>query len=837
VILKLQCSGEGLCLLFRVFRELSLVSLIKIMTQNRKKQIHLFLIQKPEYMRNDFIKLLALFSLYFFTGCENKKSEQPSSGIAEKGIDRTVLPIKEPARPLYKELDVRNATAPPRFEVKAPKGAPNVVIVLIDDMGFGASDHFGGPCKMPVLDKLASEGLTYNRFHTTALCSPTRVALLTGYNHHSNNAGSIMETATTFPGNTGVRPQSITPLAEVLRQNGYNTAAFGKYHETPPWEISNSGPFDRWPTHSGFEKFYGFIGGETNQWAPLIYDGTTQVELPKDPNYHFTTDMTNQAISWVSFQQALSPDKPFFIYFAPGATHAPHHVPKEWADKYKGKFDQGWDAVRQETLERQKKLGIVPQNTQLAPKPADIKDWDKLSADEKKLFSRQMEVYAGFAEQTDYEVGRLASAIQDLGVMDNTIFIYIAGDNGASAEGQMNGMFSEMTYFNAVPETVPDMLKHYDEWGGPSTYPHYSAGWAVAMDAPFSYTKQVASDFGGTRNGMVIRWPAGIKAKGEMRSQFGHVIDIAPTVYEATKIPAPKMVNGIAQDPIEGTSLLYSFSDAGGKEQHTVQYFEMFGNRGVYKDGWIARTIHRAAWLLKLPQTLENDVWDLYNTNEDFSLSTNVASQNPDKLKELQGVFMKEAEKYHVLPIDDRLLERTNAELIGRPSVMGKRTSVTYGEGMKGMGVDVFIDLRNKSYTITSDVEIKDNGNGVIVCQGGRFGGLSLYMKNGKPAFSYNYLGLQSYHIVSAQAIKAGKHTIVYDFKYDGGGMGKGGTGTITVDGTKVAEGHLEKTQPGIFSVDDLADVGVDDGTWVADYGASAKFNGRIGKVAVEMKK
>jgi arylsulfatase A-like enzyme len=760
-----------------------------------------------------------------------------SEVIFGQELDRTSLPIKEPLRKPYTELDARKATAPPRFDVKAPKGAPNVVVVLIDDVGFGASNNFGGPCSMPTLDKMASEGVSYNRFHTTALCSPTRVALLTGYNHHSNNAGAIMETATTFPGNTGVRPQSITPMAEVLRQNGYNTAAFGKYHETPPWEISNSGPFDRWPTHSGFEKFYGFIGGETNQWAPLIYDGTTQVELPKDPNFHFTTDMTDKAVSWVRFQQALSPEKPFFIYFAPGATHAPHHVPKEWADKYKGKFDQGWDKLREQTLERQKKLGIVPQNTKLAPKPSDIKDWDKLSADEKKLFTRQMEVYAGFLEQTDYEVGRLASAIQDLGAMDNTIFIYIVGDNGASAEGQMNGMYNEMTYFNGIPESIPDMLKHYDEWGGPGTYPHYSAGWAVAMDSPFSYTKQVASDFGGTRNGMVIHWPTGIKAKGEIRSQFGHVIDIAPTIYEISKIPAPKTVNGIVQDPIEGTSLAYSFSDAAAAEKHTVQYFEMFGNRAVYKDGWLARTIHRPAWQSKPSQTLTEDPWELYNSKEDFSLYKNLAAKNPDKLKELQSLFMKEAEKYHVLPIDDRLLERTNAELMGRPTVMGKRTSVTYGEGMKGMGVDIFIDLRNKSYTITADVEIKDDGNGVIVCQGGRFGGLSFYIKNGKPAFTYNYLGLESTNIIAAQPLKAGKYKLVYDFSYDGSGMGKGGNGSISVNGNKVAEGNIARTQPGIFSVDDLADVGTDDGTAVANYGSSSKFNGKIGKVFIEQKK
>jgi len=786
-------------------------------------------------MKRTLFTFLSVAGLLLFS-CSQKKADQPAITSGD-GMDRTVLPIKEPLRPTYKELDARNVTPPPRWEVKAPKGAPNVVVILIDDMGFGVSEAFGGPVTTPTMDNLAANGLKYNRFHTTSLCSPTRVALLTGYNHHSNNMGCIGEAATTFPGNTSVRPQTITPMAEVLRQNGYNTAAFGKYHETPPWEISSVGPQDRWPTRSGFEKFYGFIGGETNQWAPLVYDGVTLVDLPEDPNYHFTVDMTNQAISWVRYQKALAPDKPFFMYYAPGATHAPHHVPKAWAEKYKGKFDQGWDKIRELTLERQIKLGIVPPGTKLAPKPADIKDWDKLSSDEKKLFTRQMEVYAGFAEQTDYEVGRLISTIKELGVMDNTLIVFIAGDNGASAEGQMNGMYSEMTYFNAVPETVEGMLKHYDDWGGPSTYPHFSAGWAVAMDAPFSYTKQVASDFGGTRNGMIIQWPAGIKAKGEVRSQFGHVIDIAPTVYEVTKIPAPKMVNGIAQDPIEGTSLAYTFTDAGAAEKHTVQYFEMFGNRAIYQDGWFARTIHRPAWKQKPDNTLQEDKWELYNSKEDFSLANDLAPQNAEKLKAMQDLFMAEAEKYHVLPLDDRLLERTNAELMGRPTVMGTRNSVTYGEGMKGMGTDVFIDLRNTSYTITTEVAIDAKGNGVIVCQGGRFGGLAFYIKSGKPAFSYNYLGMESTQIVAPEALKPGNYKLVYDFKYDGSGMGKGGVGTITVNGKKVVEKRIEKTQPGIFSVDDLADIGTDDGTHVADYGASAKFNGTINYVTIERRK
>lgn len=769
-------------------------------------------------------------------GCNQPKEGTTATNTPATGsdkLDRTILPIVEPKRQTYKELDARNAKAPERWEVKAPEGAPNVIIVLIDDMGFGASNAFGGPINMPNLDKVAARGLKYNRFHTTALCSPTRVALLTGYNHHSNNAGSIMETSTAFPGNNGIRPQSITPMAEVLRQNGFSTAAFGKYHETPPWEISSAGPYDRWPTHSGFEKFYGFIGGETNQYAPLVYDGTAQVELPDDPKYHFSTDMTDKAVSWMKFQKALSPDKPFFMYYAPGATHAPHHVPAEWREKYKAKFDQGWDKVREETLERQKRLGVVPANTKLAPKPKDIKDWTALSPDEKKLFARQMETYAGFAEHIDNEIGRLYSAIEEVGQADNTLFIYIVGDNGASAEGQMNGMFNEMTYFNAVPETIQDMLKHYDEWGGPSTYPHYPAGWAVAMDTPFSYTKQVASDFGGTRNGMVIHWPKGIKAKGEIRSQFSHVIDIAPTVFEVCKVPAPKMVNGIQQDPIEGKSLVYSFDNAGAKETHTVQYFEMFGNRSVYSDGWYARTIHRPAWQAKPTQSLLEDPWDLYNSNDDFSLSTNVAPNNADKLKELQALFMTEAEKYHVLPIDDRLLERTNAELVGRPTVMEGRNTVTYGPGMKGMGVDIFIATTGKSYTMTADVDVQAGANGVIVAQGGRFGGFSFFLNNGKPTFCYNYLGLEKFTVASSQTLSLGKHTVVYEFKSDGG-PGKGGVGTITIDGNKTGEGRIEKTQPGIFSVDDLADVGTDDGTPVTDYGKSRKFTGTLSKVTIK---
>jgi arylsulfatase len=752
--------------------------------------------------------------------------------------DRTVLPIPEPQYPHSTVLDVRNATPPPRFEVKAPANAPNVLIVLIDDMGFGQSSAFGGPIHMTTVERLAQRGLRYNEFHTTALCSPTRAALLSGRNHHVNNLGSVTETATAFPGQTGQRPNSVAPVAEMLRLNGYSTAAFGKSHETAAWEVSPSGPTDRWPTRSGFDKFYGFIGGETNQWAPLLYDGMNQVEPSTDPNYHFMTDMTNQAIAWMQYQKSLTPDKPFFIYFAPGATHAPHHVPKSWIAKYKGKFDQGWDKLREETLARQKRLGVVPQDTKLAPKPAAIKDWATLTPDEKKLFARQMEVFAGFGEYTDTEIGRLIRAVEETGQLDNTLVFYIVGDNGASAEGGMVGLFNEMTYFNGVNETVQDILKHYDELGGPTTYNHYAAGWAVAGDTPFTWTKQIASSYGGTRNGMVIHWPKGITAKGELRSQWHHVIDIAPTILEAAGLPEPKSVNGTAQTPIEGVSLAYTFADSKAPSRHTTQYFEIFGNRAIYNDGWLAGTVHRAAWEFKVRRPLEDDIWELYDTRADFSLANDLAAKNPGKLKELQDLFLKEAVKYSVLPLDDRLQERFVAALVGRPDLMAGRTSVTVYEGMMGMSENVFINLKNKSYTITAEVEIPKKGaNGVILAQAGRFGGWSFYLKDGKPTYTYNWLGLQRYTVAAKQALPAGKATIRFDFAYDGGGMGKGGTGTLFVNGKKVATGRIEKTQFAVFSADEGADVGADEGTPVTEaYKVPFKFTGKIAKVTIELK-
>ena len=758
---------------------------------------------------------------------------------AQTNPDRTKLPIPEPSFPHSTVLDARNATPPERFEVRAPDGAPNVLIILIDDMGFGQSSAFGGPINMKTAERLADKGLRYNQFHTTALSSPTRAALLTGRNHHTTNTGSIMETATAFPGNTGQRPESVAPLAAMLRYNGYSTAAFGKNHETAAWEVSPSGPTDRWPTRSGFDKFYGFMGGETNQWAPALYDGMTKIEVPKDSNYHFMTDMTNQAIKWMQSVKSLTPDKPFFMYFAPGATHAPHHVPKEWIAKYKGKFDQGWDKLREETLARQIKLGVVPADTKLAPKPGAIKDWNKLTMDEKKLFARQMEVFAGFGEYADTEIGRLVDVIQDMGQLDNTLIFYIVGDNGASAEGGMSGMFNEMTYFNGVVETVSDVMKHYDELGGPNTYSHYAAGWAVAGDTPFTWTKQVASNYGGTRNGMVVHWPKGVKARNEIRTQWHHVIDIAPTVLEAAVLPEPKVVNGIPQTPIEGVSMLYSFNDAHAKDRHLTQYFEIFGNRAIYRDGWLAGTVHRAAWETEVRAALDKDTWELYDTRNDFSLATDLAAKEPAKLKELQSLFMDEAVKYNVLPIDDRVFERINAALVGRPDLMAGRTSLTVYEGMTGMSENVFINTKNRSHTITAEVNIpKSGGRGVILAQAGRFGGWSLYLKNGVPTYTYNFLGLKRFTIAAKKPLPAGKATIRYEFAYDGGGLAKGGTGTILVNDMKVAEGRIERTQPMIFSADEGADVGEDGETPVVEnYGIPApyQFTGRIDKITIDV--
>lgn len=755
-------------------------------------------------------------------------------------LDRTILPIARPTYPPSTELDVRNTTPPPRFEVTAPEKAPNVVIILIDDLGFGATSTFGGPIPTPTLDQLASAGLRYNNFHTTALCSPTRVALKCGRNHHTANAGSIMETSTAYPGNTGQIPNRVAPLAEMLRLNGYSTSAFGKWHETAPWETSVSGPFDRWPTHQGFDKFYGFIGGETDQWAPLIYDGVKKVNPPNKEGYHFTEDMTDQAINWVKAQQSMTPDKPFFLYFATGATHAPHHVPQEWIEKFHGKFDEGWDKVRQATFERQKQAGIIPAGTQLPPLPEDLAAWDSLPENHKKLFRRQAEVFAAFVAHTDHHIGRLVAAIDAIGETENTLIVFIAGDNGTSAEGGMVGMYNEMTYFNGVQEKVEDLVPLIDKWGSRETFPHMAAAWAVCFDAPFKWTKQVASDFGGTRNGMVVHWPQGIKQGGGLRTQFSHVIDVAPTVLEAAQLPEPTIVNGTRQVPIEGTSFLYTFNDGDAPDRHNTQYFEMFGNRAIYRDGWFARTIHRAPWQTSGMQPFSADVWELYKVDEDFSLANDLAAKHPEKLEQMKDLFMVEAAKYNVLPLDDRTIERANPAMAGRPDLLGNRKSLTLYEGMEGMLENTFLNIKNRSVTITAEIEIPENGaSGAIVVQGGRFGGWSLHLRDGKPAYEYNWLGLDRYVVESAETLPAGKATVKLEFAYDGGGFGKGGTATLSVNGQEVAKGRIEKTQPNLFSADETADVGLDNQTPVAQgigYGPEeTKFTGRIHEVVLEV--
>ena len=756
-------------------------------------------------------------------------------------LDRTNLPIQPQPTKAITELDARNVTSPPPFELNAPKGAPNIVIVLIDDIGFGATSTFGGAIQTPTFDRLAGNGLRFNHFHTTALCSPTRASLLSGRNHHAVNVGSVMEVATGNPGNQGRRPDDAKYVAETLRQNGYSTAAFGKWHETAPWEVSVSGPFFRWPTNSGFDKFYGFIGGETNQWDPVIFDGVTKVEKKDNEDYHFTTDMTDEAIEWVKFQQAMTPDKPFMVYYATGAVHAPHHAPKEWIEKYKGKFDDGWDKLREETLARQKAMGIVPKNAKLAPKPDDVKDWDNLTADEQKLFALQMETFAGFTEHTDNEVGRLEKAIDEIGELDNTLFIYIMGDNGSSAEGGLEGTYNELIKLNGLNnvETVENMLEKADVWGGPDSFPHMSCGWSVATDAPFTWTKQVAGDFGGTRNGMVMHWPNGFKSKGEVRSQWHHVNDVAATILEATKLPEPKTINGVKQRPLDGVSMLYAADNPDAADRHTTQYFEMFGNRAIYHEGWLARVVHRVPWQAEAIRPLQDDIWQLYNTKEDFSLTNDLAGKLPGKLKEMKGLFEREAIKNNVYPLDDRSYERFNAAIAGRPDLMGDRTSLTLAQGMDGILENAFLNVKNSSKTITANLELKGNDKGIILAQGGKFGGWALYMDDGKPAYTYNWFGLEIFNVKSPKAIPKGSAEVKLDFAYDGDGLGKGGMATLFVDGQKVAEGRIGKTEPMVFSADETADVGKDDATQVVTATfkdvQDSEFTGIVNKVEIRI--
>jgi arylsulfatase len=758
---------------------------------------------------------------------------------------RGVLPIPDRPHLGLVTFDAKDPDTafPPIESLLPPEGAPNVLIVLLDDVGFGAGSAFGGPAQMPTAERLQRGGLTYTRFHTTALCAPTRAALLSGRNHHSVGMGLIAETATSAPGSNGLRSNTKAALAMTLKLNGYSTAQFGKCHEVPPWQTSPVGPFDSWPSGGGgFEHFYGFIGGENNQYYPALYDGLVPVEPERTPGegYHLTEDLADRAIDWVRTQKALAPDKPFFMYFAPGATHAPHHVPPEWADRYAGRFARGWDAQREASFERQKQLGVVPAEAELTARPDVIPAWDDMDEALKPVLERQMEVYAGFLEHADHHVGRLIDTLENIGALENTLVYYIVGDNGASAEGTVNGAFNEMANFNglAAIETPEFMAAMKDKLGTKDAYNHYAVGWAWAMCTPYQWTKQVASHWGGTRNGTIVHWPRGISSKGERRSQFCHVIDVAPTVLEAAGLPEPTFVNGVAQGPIEGTSMVYSFDEGDAPERHDLQYFEMAGNRGIYHKGWTAVTRHSTPWLPNevLPP-LDEDVWELYDGASDWTQAHDLAAEMPERLAALQRLWLIEAVKYNVLPIDDRRFERLNATIAGRPQLVTGTTQVLF-PGMKRLSENSVLDVKNRSFTVTAAVQTPADGvtNGVIIAQGGGFGGWAFYVKEGRAKFVYNVLGMQEFVTEAKEEVPSGSHQIRAEFAYDGGGLAKGGDVTLYYDGRSVGTGRVDLTQPMIFSADETTDIGDDYGTPVSvDYDGASRFNGRIDVVQIDV--
>ena len=733
-----------------------------------------------------------------------------------------VLPKPEP--PFHGKIGRTVKDSTPDFpkSVEAPAGAPSVLLIMTDDVGFGASSTFGGPIQTPNFQRIADSGLRYNMFHTTALCSPTRAALITGRNHHTNASGVITEFATGYPGYNSLVPKSSGSVGEVLKENGFNTSWFGKMHNVPDWMSSQAGPFDLWPSGLGFEYFYGFLGGDSDQWHPALYENTRPIEpYLGNPLYILDRDLADKAISWLRMQHALAPNKPWLLYYATGTAHAPHHAPKEWIAKYRGQFDQGWDKVREETLARQIKLGVVPANTQLTKRPDGIPAWDSLSADQKRLYARMMEVYAGALSHADYQIGRLLDAVQESGQLENTLVIFLMGDNGASAEGTLQGTTNEVAAAaNSVTESLPYLLSMIDELGGPLTYNHYPVGWAHAMDAPMQWTKQVASHFGGSRNGMVISWPARIKDRGSLRSQFCHVIDIVPTIYEAAGITPPTVMDGVQQKPLEGVSLVYTFDNANAPTRHSTQYFELVGNRAIYKDGWMASTTPlRLPWVtIGFEPNPDDFKWELYNINEDFSQANNLAEKNPNKLKELQDAFDVEAKKYNVYPLDSSFASRADPAI--RPSLTRGRTEFAYYQGMVRIPEGSAPNFKNKSWAIAAEVTVPDNlANGVLATIGGRFGGWALLMEGGKPEFVYA-LSNQPEHkfwIASNQPIPAGNHVVRFEFKYDGGGIGKGATGTLFVDGTAVAEGRIAQTVGVRFSLDETFDVGSDMGTPVVE--------------------
>jgi arylsulfatase A-like enzyme len=768
----------------------------------------------------------------------------PDSDDRAKTLQREILPIPDLPYAGFITYDAKSPDSKfaPIEPLTPPQGAPNVLIVLIDDAGYGSSSAFGGPCNAPTAERMMKEGVSYTRFHTTALCSPTRAALLSGRNHHTVGMGGITEIATSAPGYTSRRPNSMAPIAEILRLNGYSTAQFGKCHEVPVWEASPVGPFDRWPTGSGFEYFYGFVAGETNQWYPAIHEGTKSIEPPKTPEegYHFMDDMTDRAIAWVRQQRLLAGEKPFFMYFAPGATHAPHHVPKEWADKYKGKFDQGWDNLREETIARQKKLGVIPQNCDLTERPKEIPAWDTQTPEFQRVLAREMEVYAGFFEYADHHIGRLIEALDQLEILDDTLIFYIIGDNGASAEGTPQGTFNEAIPFNGMNalESVQFLTARMDKLGGPESYNHYAVGWAHALDTPYQWTKQVASHWGGTRNAMMVRWPKGIKAKGEIRNQFHHVIDVAPTILECTGLPEPVMVNGVGQVPMQGVSFAYSFDNATAPEQRETQYFEMFGNRGIYHQGWTAVTRHSTPWLMLGRPQFSDDVWELYDTSKDWSQAHDLSKQMPDKLHELQQLWLIEATRNNVLPLDDRTAERFNPDIAGRP-VLIRGTKQVLANGMGGLNENGIVNIKNKTHSVSAQLVVPQDkpAEGAIISQGGISGGWMLYAKDGKLTYLYNFVGLKHFVITASEPLTPGQHQVKMDFAYDGGGLAKGGTVTLSIDGKAVGSGRVDQTAPMVFSADETTDVGVKRGSPMTPdipAGDGSAFNGTVIAVVID---
>ncbi|MGF6767855.1 arylsulfatase A-like enzyme [Paraburkholderia sp. GAS199] len=728
----------------------------------------------------------------------------------------------------------------------APAGAPNVILILLDDVGFGASSTFGGPIPTPTLDRLAKGGLRYTQWNTTSLCSPTRAALLTGHNHHEEGFGVVAEMSTGFPGYDAILPDTSVTIGEILKDNGYNTAWFGKNHNTPDSETSMTGPFSQWPTGMGFEYFYGFNGGDTNQWSPALIENTKPVEKPAGvKNYHLMTDLTDHAITWIRNQKSIAPNKPFFVYFAPGATHAPHHAPEEWIAKFKGQFDQGWNKVSEETFNRMKQAGIIPANSKYNPIPGEVGEWDKLSPDQKKVYARMMEVYAAYLAYADEEIGRMLSAVDDLGIADNTLVIYAVGDNGASAEGGFTGTLNEIAAdLNSYrPDSVPYAIKHLDEIGGPTTYNHFPVGWALATNSPFKYAKRQASHFGGTRNGLVIYWPKDIKDGGDIRTQFHYVSDIVPTILEAAHIPQPKIVNGVTQIPMSGISMMYTFdqANANAPSRRHVQYFEMGGARAIYKDGWLAATTHGIKpWSdERSGVSFDQDTWELYDLRSDFTEHDDLSAQNPQKLKELQAAFMTEAKKYNVLPLDDRAVERFSTALTGRPAgALQGVNKITFYPGMVRLPEGSAPDMKNRSYTITANVETDGNANGILITQGGLFSGWALRVVDGVPQFVYNWMKEEFTTIKSSEKLPSGKAEIRFEFAYDGGGVGKGGTGTLYVNGKKVAEGHIHQTVRNRFSFDETMDVGEDTGTPVLmDYMDKMPFafTGKLEKITIDL--